>query len=314
MHLVVLPNSRIKESSNKHACNLIDADDLTPELAAIEGINWLCFGEASNYVLQYRKCDVCMLTRTRALSSFIALLSSIFAKYNDWSERVLTLSLRSDGIRALFNSGAITDIMKNPVLMQNGDGSFGIFCGTLPVDFDNPSWKQLLDGGVLQDAQTMGSLSERRIRDSLKEPFIIEKTKKYNFLATNALLDGKFQGRLNYCDSERSFTPGFMALANYLNDIFSDVIARDLQRGVVDQDKNNMFVELLNVWHSDKNGSTITYGKLGGRVCSQCAWSFPFCLIRHVWTSISSVLFEIVLPCFSPMSLLWDTVKRSSPL
>lgn len=231
---------------------LIDADDLTPELAAIEGINWLCFGEASNYVLQYRKCDVCMLTRTRALSSFIALLSSIFAKYNDWSERVLTLSLRSDGIRALFNSGAITDIMENPVLMQNGDGSFGIFCGTLPVDFDNPSWKQLLDGGVLQDAQTMGSLSERRIRDSLKEPFIIEKTKKYNFLATNALLDGKFQGRLNYCDSERSFTPGFMALANYLNDIFSDVIARDLQRGVVGQDKNNMFVELLNVWHSDK--------------------------------------------------------------
>ncbi len=231
---------------------LIDADNLTPELAAIEGISWLCFGEVGNYVLQYRKCDICMLTRSRARSSFVALLSSIFAKYNDWSERVLTLSLRNDGIRALFNSGVITDILKNPVLMQNGDGSFGIFCGTLPDDLDNPSWKQLMDEGVLWDARVMGSLNERRIRDSLKEPFIIEKTKRYNFLATNALLDGKFRGRLNYCDSERPFTPGFMALANYLNGIFTDIISRDLQRGVVGQGKNNMFVELLNVWHSDK--------------------------------------------------------------
>ena len=232
---------------------IIEAEDLSLELVSLTDAHWLCLGDMSNFLLEYRSSSILVLPRARLSSSLYPLLSSIFASYSDWGDRVLSIGLRNDGIRELFNSGILEEKFKNPILMQNPKGLYGVSCGTLPDDFDNENWIEL------ENRKTAGfekdhteDLKEKQMKESLVDPYISESTHRYRFLTTNTIIDGSCQGKLTHCDAYRPFTSGYKVLAKWFNSVFTAIVKRNINDGIVGQSDNNVFIELLGSWHTDK--------------------------------------------------------------
>lgn len=230
---------------------VIEGDRLTPKLASEEGANWLCLGEVNNYILQYKKSNMLILPRTRLTPQIYPILSGIFSLYTEWSDKVLSMSLQDDGIRRLFNSGVLEERFKNPMLMQNREGLYGISCGELPDDFDNSEWIDLAGRKDTGSERPIENLRDQQIKDAIAEPYVSKKTNNYSFLTTNAIVDGVFQGKITHCDACRPFTPGYRALAAWFNTVLATIIERNVKDGFVGQGENNAFVELLNSWHTD---------------------------------------------------------------
>ena len=229
---------------------LIDASKITPDLVLRENLFLLCFGTLENHVLQYRRCNILMLPHERRSERCIHLVGRVFAKYHRWSESLLMMAMANDAIRQIFTSDILDEVFGNPILMQSGNGLFGITSGTLPEDFDSRRWKNIVEQG----SETLGEegigYDELVLQESIREPFVFEKTERYTLIGINAFLGGELQGRLIHCNAVRDFTKGYLSLAIYFNDIFAGIVERNIEDEIVGCDDCNVFIELLGGWHT----------------------------------------------------------------
>lgn len=242
---------------------LICANQLTPELAFTRGVNLLCFGDVDDAMSPFRKANILVLPDSVISPQFSARIGKIFAKYNDWSERLLTLCLLDDGIRKVFTTGLLEECFGNPILMQNGMGLYAISCGELPDDFDSDRWRRIVGFQECENDSLSGR--EEHLSGLIREPFISETTDRYSFLSTNAIVDGKFAGRLTHCNAYREFTAGYASLAGYLNSVLEMIAKRNMDDGLVGQDNSNVFLELLGSWHTSPEWVEGHLRKIGWR-------------------------------------------------
>ncbi len=230
---------------------LADASKITADLVLQEKFNLLCFGTVPNRILQYRRCSILMLPERHLTDRYANRIGGIFAKYNRWSENLLMLAMANDAIRQIFTSNLLEEVFENPIMMQTANGLFGITCGTLPADFDSRRWRDIAEHGretLLEGAVDYGELA---IQESIREPFLFERTENYTLLGLNAFYNDVLQGRLVHCNSNREFTDGYLSLATYFNDILAGVIERNINDEIVGHGNCNVFVELLGSWHTE---------------------------------------------------------------
>lgn len=230
---------------------LADASKVTADLVLQEKFNLLCFGTVPNRILQYRRCSILMLPEGRLTEKHANRIGRIFTKYNRWSENLLMLAMANDAIRQIFTSNLLEEVFENPIMMQTANGLFGITCGTLPADFDSKRWLDIVEHGRETLLDSVVDYEELAIQESIREPFLFEKTGNYTLIGLNAFSNGVLQGRLVHCNSVREFTDGYLSLATYFNDIFAGVIERNVNDEIVGQGNCNVFLELLGNWHTE---------------------------------------------------------------
>ena len=242
---------------------LIDASKVEPDLILQDGVSFACYGTIENRILQYRRCSLIMLPSESLNDKSANRMSSIFAKYAQWSEGLLALAIANDGIRQIFKSGLIGEMFGNPVMMQTGNELFAIASGDVPDDYDGERWTSI----VCQGSQDVKKIDYDRfvLEESIKEPFVFEQTSRYTLMATNMFSEGRFSGRLIHCGSARELTEGYMSLAAYFNSILEGVVSRNLLDGIVAHGESNVFVELLGAWHTDKAWLDMQLNSIGWR-------------------------------------------------
>lgn len=275
---------------------LIDASKMEPDLILQDGVSFACYGTIENRILQYRRCSLIMLPAESFNDKSANRMSAIFSKYAQWSEGLLALAIANDGIRQIFKSGLIGEVFKNPVMMQSGNELFAIACGDIPGDYDGERWTNIARQGS-QDSKRV-DFERFVLEESIKEPFVFEKTSKYTLIATNMFSEGRFSGRLIHFGSARSLTEGYFSLAVYFNSILEGIVNRNLLDGIVAHGESNVFVELLGAWHTDKAWLDMQLKNIGWRS------ELPACLLMmttgkdEVHTSLARIVAETLSALF----------------
>lgn len=259
------------QAFEKDCLYLIEASKMEPDLVLQDGVSFVCYGMIKNSILQYRRCALLMLPTELLDDKATNRISSIFSKYARWSEGLFALAIANDGIRQIFKSGLIEEVFKNPVMMQSGNELFAIACGDVPDDYDGERWTNIVRQGPLNMDKI--DYEQFMLEESIKEPFVFEKTPKYTLVATNMFSDGRFSGRLIHCGSARELTEGYLSLAAYFNSILEGLVDRNLNDGIVAHGESNVFVELLGAWHTDKAWLDMQLSNIG--------WDYhaPACLL-----------------------------------
>lgn len=259
------------QTLERNCLYLIDAAKMVSDLLLQEGISFACYGTLKNSVLQYRRCALVMLPTETLSSESTNRIASIFSKYAQWSEELLSLAVANDGIRQIFKSGLIEKVFQGPVMMQSGNELFAISCGVLPDDYDGKRWTNIISMG--QPDMESVDYEQRALEKTIKDPFTFEKSEKYTLLATNMFSEGRFSGRLIHCKLTSEVTEGYLSLASYFSSILEELIDRNLNDGIVAHGTSNVFVELLGAWHTDKAWLDMQLNNIG--------WNrqIPACLI-----------------------------------
>lgn len=237
---------------DKNCLYLVDGSKMNPDLILQKDASFICYGTVKNSILQYRRCSLLMVVDAAFNDSSVNRIAAIFAKYSSWVESVYALAVANDGIRQIFNSGLVEQVFGNPVVMQSGNELFAIMCGELPSDYEGKRLPEVIKrkkGHMYLDNLDFDRFV---VEESIRDPFVFEKTERYTCYATNMFSAGRFSGRLVHCGCNREISEGYLSLAVLFCAIIESLIDRNIADGIVAHGESNVFVELLGEWHTDR--------------------------------------------------------------